>query len=107
MNYKNKYRNKHYDRVEIAIPKGKKEIIKAMAASRKLSISSYILDLIEKDQASFFDTMEIAIKYRTRIDRIKGTNTTGYDIYFKDGHHKHLKNKKQTRDYIISYLRDK
>ena len=78
-----------------------------MAASRKHSISAYILDLIEKDQTEFFDSMEIAVKYRNQIDRIKGTNTTGYGIYFKDGHHKHLKNKKQTRDYIISYLRDK
>ncbi len=45
--------------------------------------------------------MEIANKYRNQIDRIKGTNTTGYDIYFKDGHQKHCKNKKQTRDYVI------
>ena len=107
MTYKNKYRDKNYDRVEITVPKGKKEMIKSMAASRKLSISAYILDLIEKDQKNFFDSMEIANKYRNQIDRIRGTNTTGYDIYFKDGHYKHLKNKKQTRDYIISYLRDK
>lgn len=107
MTYKNKYRDKNYDRVEITVPKGKKEMIKAMATSRKLSISSYILDLIEKDQTKFFDSMEIAIKYRNKIGRIKGTNTTGYYIYFKDGHQKHCKNKKQTRDYIISYLRDK
>lgn len=107
MTYKNKYRDKNYDRVEIAVPKGKKEMIKAMAASRKLSISAYVLDLIEKDQTNFFDSMEIAVKYRNQIDRIKGTNTTGYDIYFKDGHHQYRRTKKQARDYIISYLRDK
>lgn len=107
MTYKNKYRNKHYDRVEIAVPKGKKAMIKAMATSRKLSISAYILDLIEKDKTEFFDSMEIAVKYRNKIERIRGTNTTSYDIYFKDGHHKHIKNKKLIRDYIIQYLRDK
>ncbi len=48
MTYKNKYRDKNYDRVEIAVPKGKKEMIKAMAASRKLSISSYVLDTSRK-----------------------------------------------------------
>ena len=107
MTYKNKYRDKYYDRVEIAVPKGKKEMIKAMAASRKFSISAYILDLIEKDQTEFFDSMEIAVKYRNQIDRITGTNTKGYDIYFIDGHHEYRRTKKQTRDYIISYLRDK
>lgn len=107
MTYKNKYRDKNYDRVEITVPKSKKEKIKDMAASRKHSISSYILDLIEKDQTEFFDSMELAVKYRNQIERIKERNTTGYDIYFKVGHQKHLKNKKQTRDYIISYLRDK
>ncbi|MCW6700524.1 hypothetical protein NH288_00260 [Anaerococcus sp. NML200537] len=57
-----------------------------MTASKKLSISAYVLDLLKKDQTSFFDSMEIAVKYRNQIDRIKGTNTTGYDIYFKDSH---------------------
>lgn len=47
--YKNQYDRDHYDNIHIIAPKGQKERIKAMANSKGISVSKYLLDLIEKD----------------------------------------------------------
>lgn len=44
-----KYKAKTYDRVELQIKKGMKDIYKAQAEKRGLSLNAYIVNLIEKD----------------------------------------------------------
>lgn len=44
-----KYNAKAYDRIEIKVPKGEKEKIKAHAESLGMSLNAYIVGLIERD----------------------------------------------------------
>lgn len=46
-----KYREKAYDRFEVTLPKGQREIYKAQAAARGLSLNAYIISLLEADRA--------------------------------------------------------
>jgi predicted DNA binding CopG/RHH family protein len=41
--------NKAYDRINLTVPKGDKEKIKAHAESKGMSVNSYINDLIKED----------------------------------------------------------
>ena len=45
---KNKYRDKAYDRMELAVPKGLKVIVETEAAERKLSKNAYIVEAIKE-----------------------------------------------------------
>lgn len=102
--YKNTHRDSHYDRLELAVPKGMKDIIKSLATDKGMSVNSYIIDLIRKDQEGMFDTMQIAEKNREKISGIKGNMHDGYDVIFNDGHLIHCRTKKDVRSAIISYL---
>jgi len=44
-----KYNSKAYDRIEIKVPKGQKEIIEIHAKEKGLSLNKYICGLIEND----------------------------------------------------------
>ena len=44
----NRYNEKAYDRINIAVPKGRKDKIKAMADKHGLSINGYICKLIDE-----------------------------------------------------------
>ena len=44
-----KYMKEKYDRFLVTTPKGKRNIIKAHAESKGMSLNAYINDLIEKD----------------------------------------------------------
>ena len=44
-----KYNAKAYDRIEIKVKKGQKEIIQKHAEEQGTSLNSYIVDLIESD----------------------------------------------------------
>lgn len=46
-----KYKKEHCERIVMDIPKGKKELFKAQAAKRGLSLQAYIVSLIEADMA--------------------------------------------------------
>lgn len=48
----NRYIDKAYDRINLTVPKGNKDIIKARAESKGMSVNAYINDLIEKDNQS-------------------------------------------------------
>ena len=52
----NKWTNAHYDRVNLAIPKGQKDTIKAHAAARGESINGFIgraiVETMERDVAA-------------------------------------------------------
>lgn len=45
----NKYIAKAYDRINLTVPKGKKDAIKAHAESKGMSLNGYINSLINKD----------------------------------------------------------
>ena len=47
----NKYISKHYDRVNLILPKGDKDIIKRVAASRGMSVNGFIQSLLEAEIA--------------------------------------------------------
>lgn len=44
----NKYNAKAYDRINIAIPKGKKEVIQLHAAAHGKSINGFVVEAIEE-----------------------------------------------------------
>lgn len=46
---KNKWMNKAYDRINLTVPKGKKDEIKAYAESKGESVNAYINRLIDED----------------------------------------------------------
>lgn len=45
----NKYKKEHRDRIIVEVPKGKKEEYRAKAESKGLSLTAYIVSLIEND----------------------------------------------------------
>ena len=102
--YKNQHRSAHYDRIELAVPKGMKQIITDLARDRHMSVSAYLQDLVRKDQEGIFDTMQIAEKNREKISGIRGNMHDGYDVVFMDGHQCHCRTKREVRAAIIQYL---
>ena len=105
--YKNRHKAEHYDRIELAVPKGMKTVIKNLAADKGLSVNAYIQDLIRKDQEGMFDTMQIADKNREFLSGIQGNMHDGYDVIFKDGHIIHCRTKKEVRSGIIESCKEK
>ncbi|MDR0947908.1 MAG: BrnA antitoxin family protein [Lachnospiraceae bacterium] len=101
--YKNNFYKEHYERINLAVPKGMKEIIKRLASDNDMSVNSYIQDLVRKDQCGMFDTMQIAEKNREMLSGISGNMHDGYDIIFTDGHSYHCRTKRDVRQYIIEY----
>lgn len=53
---KNRWNEKHYDRIMITVPKGARDEIRKAAASRGLSVAAYVRTLIIRDTA---DTPEL------------------------------------------------
>lgn len=102
--YKNRHKALHYDRIELAVPKGMKQVITDLARDRHMSVSSYLQDLVRKDQEGMFDTMQIAEKNRQQLSGIRGNMHDGYDVVFRDGHQCHCRTKKEVRSAIIQYL---
>ena len=94
--YKNNFGREHYERINLAVPKGMKDIIKALASDKGMSVNAYIQDLVRKDQCGLFDTMQIAEKNREMISGISGNMHDGYDIIFKDGHSCHCRTKRMS-----------
>ena len=105
--YKNQHKLAHYERIELAVPKGMKDIIKTLAAEKRLSINAYLQYLVRQDQEGLFDTMQIADKNKEMLSGISGNMHDGYDIIFKDGHKVHARTKKEVRKVIIDYCSKK
>ena len=105
--YKNVHRSNHYERIELAVPKGMKQIIRDLAADKEMSINAYIQDLVRKDQEGLFDSMQIAEKNREMLSGIRGNMHDGYDVIFKDGYTVHCITKKDARSEIIKYCKGK
>ena len=103
--YKNRHKAEHYDRIELAVPKGMKQIIKDLASDKGMTVNAYLQDLVRKDQEGIFDTMQIAEKNRQQISGIRGNMHDGYDIIFKDGYQCHCRTKKDVRTVIVEHCR--
>lgn len=104
---KNNFGREHYERINLVVPKGMKDIIKVLTSSKGMSVNAYMQDLVRKDQCSLFDTMQIAEKNREMISGITGNMHDGYDIIFKDGHSCHCRTKKDVWSCIIEYCNEK
>ena len=50
ISYQNEYIKEKYDRINLTVPKGRKEEIKKKAASAGQSVNEYINTLIDKDK---------------------------------------------------------
>lgn len=98
--YKNNFYKEHYERINLAVPKGMKDIIRTLAADKGMSINAYIQDLVRKDQCGMFDTMQVAEKNREMISGITGNMHDGYDIIFKDGHSCHCQGRKKMSGHV-------
>ena len=48
---KNRYNNKAYDRINLVVPKGQKDLIKARAEANGEKVNAYINRLIAEDMA--------------------------------------------------------
>ena len=105
--YKNRYIKEHYDRINLVIPKGQKERIKAVCYCNGISINDYLFRLISVDlnghsrifkpndgftdeQMKLLDKWQVAQKYREMIEsidveEINGTNKH-YTIILKQGY---------------------
>ena len=53
-----RYNKKTYDRIDIIVPKGKRAVIKAFAASRGISVNKLINDAIDKTLAEPYGSGE-------------------------------------------------
>ncbi len=95
--YKNDFSKEHYDRMNLSLPKGMKEVIKNLAKEKNLSLNAYILELVRKDQEGTFDSMQLAEKNKEKILTIKGNTHDGYDVYLKDGRKFHCRTKLEVR----------
>ena len=47
--YRNDYDRVHYERVNLSLPKGSKDLIKLKAKESGKSVSQYILDLVKRE----------------------------------------------------------
>lgn len=95
--YKNQFNADHYERINFSVPKGMKSVIKGLAADKGMSMNKYFLYLINKDQESLFDNMQLAEKSREKILTINGNTHDGYNVVFKDGRTIHCRTKLEIR----------
>ncbi len=101
--YKNQHRNEHYDRLEVIVPKGEKEKIKATAAGLGMSFNEYLYALVCDDMATgesrlgkkkegfdeekqkLLEKWQVARKYYEMIEDLSYSKEEGYFIYLKPG----------------------
>lgn len=95
--YKNQFNADHYERINFSVPKGMKSVIKGLATDKGMSMNKYFLYLINKDQESLFDNMQLAEKSREKILTINGNTHDGYNVVFKDGRTIHCRTKLEIR----------
>lgn len=122
--YKNKHRDSHYDRLELAFPKGEKERIKTIAAEMGLSVNEYIYTLFCRDtvgghsamaanrgltpeQHEQLDKWQVAAKYRDMIESMGVDERSGmdktYTIVLKSGY---INDYSGTRFLVVNKMQD-
>lgn len=101
--YKNQFYKEHYDRINLALPKGEKERIKNTASVLGMSINAYLYALICDDLVSgesklgkkkqgfgeeqncMLEKWKIPKKYYNMIEDMSYSKAEGYFIYLKEG----------------------
>lgn len=102
--YKNDFQKNHYDRVQIILKKGKKELLKGLCDRAGISMNEYITMLIDADLASgessallerkqgfteeqktMLKKWQVGEKYYSMIEDLSYSKEKGYFIYLKDG----------------------
>ena len=101
--YKNQFYKEHYDRINLAIPKGEKARIRQAASAMGMSINEYLYALVCNDLASgesklgkkkqefgeeqrrMLEKWQVPKKYYDMIEDMSYSKEEGYFIYLKDG----------------------
>ncbi len=102
--YKNRYYAEHYDRINLAVPKGEKERIRAAAGAIGMSVNEYLYALVCHDladgesrigrkrqgfgeeQQRMLEKWQVPKKYFEMIEDLSYTKDEGYFIYLKEGY---------------------
>ena len=102
--YKNQFSKEHYDRLNLVLPKGQKELLKKQCDEMEMSVNEYIRLLIQddmkngtsklKEKMSGFteeeyktmDKWQIPTKYRDMIQDFHHSKEDGYFIRLKKGY---------------------
>lgn len=102
--YKNQYSRERYDRLNLVLPKGQKELLKEQCDKMELSVNEYIRLLIQNDmingtsklkekmsgftdeQYKLMDKWQIPTKYRDMIQDFHYSKDDGYFIRLKKGY---------------------
>ena len=102
--YKNQFTKDHYDRLNLVLPKGQKELLKEQCDKMELSVNEYIRLLIQDDmktgtsnlkekmsgfteeQYRTMDKWQIPTKYRDMIQDFHHSKEDGYFIRLKKGY---------------------
>ena len=102
--YKNKFARERYDRLNLVLPKGQKDVLKEQCDKMELSVNEYIKLLIQDDMKSgtsklkekmsgftdeqykAMDKWQIPTKYRDMIQDFHYSKEDGYFIRLKKGY---------------------
>jgi hypothetical protein len=101
--YKNQFNKEKYDRFNLVLPKGQKEVLKELCDSIGMSVNEYVRLLIQEDiksgqsklkekmsgfteeQRQMMDKWQIPEKYRDMIQDFHFSKEDGYFIRLKKG----------------------
>lgn len=102
--YKNDFAKEHYDRLNLVLAKGQKDVLKEQCRQMEMSVNEYIKLLIQNDlkngksklkekmsgfteeQYQMMDKWQIPEKYRNMIQDFHHSKEDGYFIRLKKGY---------------------
>ncbi len=121
--YIDNHRKNNYDRLEVLLPKGQKEILTSVCIGFGISVNEYVRTLIANDlqgnksalmtksntsdavDTSLLDKWQIPKKYRLMIECATYSREDGYFIRLKDEYINSLTNTKIIHVYKLDELR--
>lgn len=101
--YKNQFYKEHYDRINLAVPKGEKERLKQGATRIGMSLNEYLYAIacddlssgesrfgkkrqgFGEEQRRLLEKWQVPRKYYDMIEDLSYTKGEGYFIYLKEG----------------------
>ena len=121
--YIDNHRKNNYDRLEVLLPKGQKEVLASVCIGLGISVNEYVRTLIANDlqgnksalltKSNISDTVDTSLlnkwqipkKYRLMIESATYSKENGYFIRLKDGYINSLTNTKIIHVYRLDELR--
>ena len=121
--YIDNHRKNNYDRLEVLLPKGQKEVLASVCIGLGISVNEYVRTLIANDlqgnksalltKSNISDTVDPSLltkwqipkKYRLMIESATYSKENGYFIRLKDGYINSLTNTKIIHVYKLDELR--